>query len=222
VAEYRDKLRLDSPVVLSTEERDLVVSGDHPSVGLFVHSVTDEPHLRLLAPVAKGAILGQFATIVVPEAFSKFGRLTRGDENLATFRHHVFALVEEFQSLLIPAEFGCGGEGVLVFCVVGSFSLFPLTAPAPVAEVEVPPAPLTLAIKDNREVTCCCNICSHREDEVFSNPQLLSDHVDSIMGALPVSGEKEGPLCPWGKCGGSFSTRQSLKNHLKSVHCNLV
>ena len=106
VAEYGCKLQSERCVSLSPQETDLVLSGAHPNVGLFVHRSTGEPLLRLLSPVAKGSILGQFAMQVIPDAYAKFGSEDVGEESMRAYQRQIFSIVQEFQTTHVPVEFG--------------------------------------------------------------------------------------------------------------------
>ena len=88
----------------------------------------------------------------------------------------------------------------------------------------LPPARLVLAFKDNKTVVeCCSSTCVHSDKDVFSNAQLLNEHVEAIMSNVACDEEqKEGPVCPWGKCGLRLASRQGLRHHMKAIHCNLV
>jgi hypothetical protein len=105
VSEYRDLLWQDEAIELSGDERELIASGAHPRVGLFLHRITEEPQLRLLEGARKGTILGQFATRVIPHALAHVVEYPMDDESMAAYRRNVFSVVGEFRTSLMPKEF---------------------------------------------------------------------------------------------------------------------
>ncbi len=220
ISEFRHKLRQASAVGLTDQETELVLSGQHPAVALYTHKVTHEPQLRLVQGVAKGAILGQFATRVVPSALSKVVRDPMDDDTLAAYRRNCFAVVEEFETDVWPDEFteemlgNNEGSNGRVIGINGRDG-----------DNESGGGTGFWGFRDTNCVACRCDVCNHgvQGGGKFVDPALLADHLEQVcIDVQPIVSDVKKFACPWHNCGMLLSSKQNMRLHVKGVHGSLM
>jgi hypothetical protein len=198
-------------VDLTPEEEALVLSGEHPAVGLFVHKETGEPQLRLVRPVTRGAILGQLATRVSPAALAHCVLDPVDDETLAAYRRNCFAVDAEFETDVLPKE-RPGNDAAF-----GSVQLDDSQLQGAAGQERDPRE--FWAFYKVESSKCEVRDCKHA-DPRFTDAIALEEHLEALCSSAQALDKKF--LCPWVGCSEVWlSSRQNLRYHLKGVHGGL-
>ena len=195
IRDYVGTLAQARPVRFTEQERVLILSGQHPNVALFRHSLTGVPIIRVTEGVSKGTILGQVATRVSLAADAE-----PSDLSLAGYRCRCFAMVEELLTTLPTYE---------------AEQLNELTC---LSERQLGHVEVVRRAGRPQKMVCEGRTCQHKDD--FFKPNELMDHLLTIR--LSAEEEEEGRVsCVWGDCKETLESELAARQHLLHDHARL-
>lgn len=182
---------------LSLEEQELVASGEHPHVGLFLQEV-GLPIVRTRRDVRRGTILGQFATIVRPQWLCE----PHEDTIEGTLR----------ACLAFNVDIRLKGAVEELTCDIDSPNIM-LSPPSPSVKQEHEPDVIFSKPVPGSLAPCLSRVCTHKKDAMFSAQDMHNHIVESVFPLL-----EETKTCPWEECSQVFKSHKWLLNHILATH----